>query len=81
MRELHKESGSHLFAAISGFTYVASIPDFAAVILANAYLQTHTEEKPNLLPLPFAEPEKEKFSEEVIEEYSTLLTTRSAIQN
>ncbi|VXB32787.1 hypothetical protein [Pseudoclavibacter sp. 8L] len=44
VRELQRDTGSHLFASIQGFSYIASLPQIASVLLLEHEKNKYREE-------------------------------------
>lgn len=81
VRELERETGSHLYADLVGMQFAATHAEFAAVLHAEAWLNTHRDrevvKKPIELPKPFlldeeppATPAEYEYARTVLREHS-----------
>lgn len=83
LHELVRETGSHYFADIAGFDFAGSQRDVAGILLAEAYINAHRDEKKSpeyiQFPKPWrAESSKPVVTDEELEELEQQLSRRSA---
>jgi hypothetical protein len=82
--EMGRETGSHLYADLAGFTVAATQADLASIIHAEWYINVHRDQKkskPVELPKPFTrEVAEEPVSDERRDELRAQLRARSAFR-
>lgn len=84
IKELARDTGSHLYAAVAGYTYVASMADIAQMLHFEAFINANREQgrEPFKFPLPFSrEPEKPEVTPEERREGKEALAKRSVFRN
>lgn len=81
MREIGRETGSHLYADMLGMTFAGSQAEFAQILLAEAWINSHRDQKetpkPIELPKPFLPEVPVKATDAEVETAKAVLAANS----